>query len=258
MPRRDIRPVFSADGKLVAIGDEIEDDVLVCSSETGEVVARLPGARPLGFDPAAKRLLISGGAKGPDLRTGRLRIYDVGTGRLTFDTLVNRSEILSGAISPDGAMLACGGEDHAIRVISATTGKIEHSMLGHTNDPLSIVFSPDRKSLISCAADGTVRIWDPAKGSVLRVLNNHNFDQTHCLQVCLLSDGKRLAAAGFGPLNIWDLATGKLMLQIPRSKDQSSIVQLPDGDLLSVGSSGELYRLGTEPVPPLAAEDQLP
>jgi len=67
------------------------------------------------------------------------------------------------AFSPDGRLLASGGDDHKVRLWNPTTGQpIGHPLTGHTGWVLSVAFSPDGHLLASASGDKTIRIWGAA------------------------------------------------------------------------------------------------
>lgn len=72
---------------------------------------------------------------------------------------VNRKNIVSVAISPNGDLIAAAYDDHTIHVWDAATRDELISLYGHSNSITDLRFTPDGKILISTSLDGTIRLW---------------------------------------------------------------------------------------------------
>jgi RNA polymerase sigma factor (sigma-70 family) len=74
------------------------------------------------------------------------------------------------AVSPDGKLLATGGDGHAVRFVDLATGKDQPLPGGHAHELGLVAFAPDGKSLLTRGGDRSLRWWDPASGKELKHL----------------------------------------------------------------------------------------
>ena len=148
------------------------------------------------------------------------------------------------AFSHDGAKLAAGGEDRAIRVWDV--GKpIEPLILrGHEGGVSCVGFSLDDKWIASGGGwdDGTVRLWDPTTGELLLTYRGH---KTSVKDLAVSPDGNHIASADWdGVIRIWHALTGQEVATLRGHEDGlHALVYSPDGRRIASGDEAGVLRI---------------
>jgi WD40 repeat protein len=246
---------FSADGKLLAAGDEggsvrIWDVVTgteraVCSAE-GTTAVRSVAFSPDGSTLAARgRQDVLGFVNGvAQSGMSEINLWDVGTGN-RIATLIGHTHYTKRlAFAPDGKTLASASYDETVILWDVANRTKRTTLKGHRGAIFGLAYAPDSKMVASCTYDG-IRLWDADTGNQLANLRGWA-GTPHSL--AFAPDGKILAAgcgdppvlffkSSPGEVELWDVETRKVR---SRWKVHGSWVTAvafsPDGKLLATRS----------------------
>jgi tetratricopeptide (TPR) repeat protein/tRNA A-37 threonylcarbamoyl transferase component Bud32 len=148
------------------------------------------------------------------------------------------------AMSPDGKLLAAGGESKAVHVWDPSSKGVEVKYLkGHHDRIKGIAFSPDGKLLASSGnEDQTVKVWDLEAEKELFTRKAH---APWVLGVAFSPDGKLLATVGADQtVKLWDARTGAELKTLKGHQLWVwGVAFSPAGDVLASASGDRTIKL---------------
>jgi WD40 repeat protein len=202
------------------------------------------------------------------------------TARLGTVRLREGKEIDCIAYSPDGKILASGGQDGVVRFWDAKTGKELRRFEGHHYREYhvhSVAFSPNGRWMASGTAH-VIHLWDLSSGKTVRKLGKdmggiyqlmfspdskmllsstgdgrtrlwnvdngveeHRFEDALSMRTPCTMAGSQIITGGF-PVLVCDLKTGKVIRKLDLLREGvHSLAAMADGTRLAVGSGKIIY-----------------
>jgi len=152
-------------------------------------------------------------------------------------------EVLTIALSPDGRMLASGGEDEIVILWNVSTGEKIRTLKGHRGHIKAVLFSPDGRTLASGSKDKAIVLWDPVSGEKIRDIKDRSMDSV--LSLAFSPDGKVLAAGTDDEkVILLNPQTGQKIRTLEGHSDEIGAVAFsPDGKTLASGSGDKTIIL---------------
>lgn len=142
-----------------------------------------------------------------------VKLYNAKTGKLIRVFGKHLYEVPALEFSPDGTMLASGGEFSSdfLKVWDVATGALLRTIKGHEFGIRATAFSPDNKLVATISIDGTAKIWSLETGQAIRTFSA-NVEQLN--DGGFSSDGRTFLTIAFDgdqKLKLWDVTSGNLL-----------------------------------------------
>lgn len=147
------------------------------------------------------------------LNNGRIKIWDVYTGKLLLNLVDHIEMVRDLTFAPDGSLLlVSASRDKTLRVWDLKDdGNMVKVLRAHQNWVYSCAFSPDCSMLCSVGASKAVFLWNMDKYTMIRKLEGHHHDVVAC---DFSPDGALLATASYDTrVYVWDPHNGDLLME---------------------------------------------
>ena len=141
------------------------------------------------------------------------------------------------ALSRDGALAACGGDDHQLVLYDTATGQAASRLA--LDDPVTcLAFHPSKPLLAYRSGERTVAVREPGAAGDLRTLTGH---EAEVLAVAWSPDGALLATGGKDrTARLWDAVRGELLSPpLPHAQDIRRVLFGPGGTRALVVCAGD-------------------
>jgi WD40 repeat protein len=154
---------------------------------------------------------------------------------------------LTALFSPNGKLVATGGENGRVQLWDARTTTPVGEALANSGPVLALAFSPDSRTLATGSFTGRAQLWDVATGEKRGPVLRH---QGRVKTVAFSSDGTLLATGGAveaddpetgvhringGEGRLWRAATGQLITVLPHPLPVWGLAFSPEAYFLGTG-----------------------
>jgi WD40 repeat protein len=229
--------VLSPDGKIVAAGNRAGGVRLwdvVSGKERTRYATKDKWIKKLAFASDGKTLAAVGNA--------HLFVWNVADGKELYVKPVQSTRFFTLPFSADGKLLALPSQ-YALGLYDAATGKDEPPLPFDVDKNqfrnFEVAFAPDKRTLAIGFEDQLI-LWDhQRRAEVKRLPGYHAYGGTlHWLGFS--PDGKRLASLRRGKIALWDVASGKQLLERPsHSAEINGVTASPDGKFVASAAGGD-------------------
>jgi len=154
----------------------------------------------------------------------------------------------TGAVSPDGRLLAVGDRAGTVRWLDGETGEpLATPSTAHHYSVSKIAFCREGTQAASTADEGTVAIWDLSSFQPTDVFRGHMLGAHG---VAFSPDGRRLATSSNGreAIKLWDLSTRREPIVLAgQGSSIGGAVFSPDGKWLAARNGKNQLQLWQAP-----------
>jgi WD40 repeat protein len=172
-------------------------------------------------------------AQRPNAR-GEVQVFEAGR----FNARRRAAGCTDAAFSPDGRLLAVGGEPDGVLIYDTATlaapRRVPLEALGRGR----LVFAPDGQWLAAGTAEGKIYLIDPQSGEIQTSWKAH---VRPLMGLAVRADGKVLASSADDGIGIWEVPSGRRLVW--QGMSATAVAFAPDGSLLATADNDRAIRL---------------
>ena len=171
-------------------------------------------------------------------KDGRVRLWNVITGKELLTLRGHSNWVNSVAWSGDSQTLASGSDDNTVKLWNVQTGDCVRTLEGHGNSVLSVAWNGD--TLASGSHDNTVKLWNVQSGECVRTLEGHS-DSVRSVAW----NGDTLASGSHDKtVKLWNVQSGDCVRTLEgHSSGVRSVAWSGDSQTLASGSFDKTVKL---------------
>lgn len=157
-----------------------------------------------------------------------------------FVLTYNGGGVSAVGLSPDGQYAAVGihAFNQNLNLFRVSDGVLVRGRItAHSNGTTSIAFSADGQYMLSGGRDGTAKLWHVPDMTLMRTFSGALGYQPRVFAVVFSEDGSAVIVGGQAGVQVFNLADGTLVRDLPGAVSTSSLALAPGGQTVAAGSN---------------------
>ncbi|RKP38040.1 WD40-repeat-containing domain protein, partial [Dimargaris cristalligena] len=86
---------------------------------------------------------------------------------------IHGGEVQALHVSPDGTLVATGGQDRRVKIFDSKTGNLRYTLSGCLQSVLHVWFNPVGDHILATSSDNAIRVWSLDTGRIQHTLTGH-------------------------------------------------------------------------------------